>query len=74
MKNKNKALLSGGFAAVIGVGTLAFKNYKRIRQWFKEDYHRHRMEMGCKICENSKMCPKCYYCLNCKSKVCEHCA
>lgn len=70
---KNKFLLGGGIAAVIGIFTVGFKNCKRIKRWFKNDLHLHRMEVGCRVCESDKICKHCYYCIDCKPKHCEFC-
>lgn len=70
---KKKVLLGSGFAAVVGIFALGFKNCKRIKRWFKNDLHLHRMKMGCRICETEKICSKCYKCEDCKTNRCRRC-
>jgi hypothetical protein len=75
MKNKNKVLLGGGIAAVAGLFTLGIKNIKRVKHWFEDDYHKHKMATGC-VCNrvgSYKICPKCYKCEDCKTNRCKKC-
>lgn len=68
-------MLGGGFAAVVGLFTFGITNFKKIKKFLKDDYHKIRMELGCKRCmdESVKICPECYRCENCKKKRCKTC-